>query len=59
MKLFPSLQFGGVSPVNAYLIHSIIVVLPQPFAPKINVNGVEKVIRYAAVANQEEHISLG
>lgn len=46
MKPMPDLQFGGVSPVNAYLIHSMIVVFPLPFWPRISVNGEPNMIFY-------------
>jgi hypothetical protein len=35
---------GGVSPVSAYFRLSMIVVLPQPFLPTINVSGEENEI---------------
>ena len=35
----PPYDPGGQSPVVTYRKHSIIVVLPQPFCPRINVNG--------------------
>lgn len=41
MKPTPFWLFGGNSPINAYFMHSIIVVFPLPFWPRINVNGVE------------------
>lgn len=39
-------QLGGYVPVSANLIHSIIVVLPVPLSPLMNVNGDENVISY-------------
>ena len=38
----PPREFGGKSPVVAYLRHSMTVVLPTPLAPQIKVKGVLK-----------------
>jgi hypothetical protein len=39
MKAWPLLEFGGRSPVVAYLRHSMVVVFPQPLGPMITVRG--------------------
>lgn len=38
-KFLPRSLPGGHSPVNAYFIHSMIVVFPHPFSPNIKVTG--------------------
>lgn len=46
-KLWPRfVPPGGRSPVNAYLRHSMTVVLPHPLAPRISVNGGLKAIDF-------------
>lgn len=42
MNDLPELEPGGKSPVMAYFNASIMVVLPQPFGPRINDSGLGK-----------------
>lgn len=44
MKLWPLLAPGGISPVNAYFRHSMMVVFPHPFWPTISESGELKTI---------------
>lgn len=43
-KLWPLFDPGGSSPIKAYLMHSIIVVFPQPFSSKISVSSEKNVM---------------
>lgn len=55
MKEAPFFVFGGNSLVVAYLRHSMMVVLPEPFVPTISVNGLLNWI-VSCVSSENERI---